>query len=896
MNTRDQITSNHLVVVGSSAGGIEALSILVSTLPADFPAPIVLAQHLDPQRPSNLAAILQRRATLPVKVITVHTPLRAGEIYVVPENCHVSIKDGYAEVQEDQHGRPKPSLDLLLSSAARAYGERLIAVILTGLGSNGSMGAIEVKKAGGIVIIQNPETARFPSMPLSLPPYIVDIQVDIERIGPLLYDLLAGNHIPSQEEQGEVLDGILSYLKDQEQIDFRMYKPSVLLQHIRYRMLVTSTPTMYDYLNYLQLTPAESEELVKALLVAHTAFFHGSEAYAYLKNSVLPELLDRTRDRDRTFRCWSAGCATGEEAYSLAILLADLLGPEISQWSIKVFATDLSDAAISFARRGVYSENMLTGLPPEFRMRFFEHVDHRYRISKTLRKMVVFGQQDLARSTPFSTIDLVLCRNVLSYFTPDMQEFALKQFSFSLFPGGYLFLGDTEAVHPPQTLYESAGRKWNVYRCIKKASPVPQFPVDSVMTRTRIEKHPGSSALAFPSEQLSKPQAALSTFDLGQVRRYYEMLFRAFPIGIIVIDDGYHIVTANDLSRRLLRLPATYVEQDFFHVVPGLPYAHVRSAIDEAFRERSAITLPEVELDLRAGGSGRFITLLLSPIQVHAIRPELVAISVIDVTEQVQTRRHLQAMQSEQAQLLDELGAANTRLNEVNAALLKANLELQAVNEDMTVTQEELQARLEELETTNAELQSNFEELESDDAELQATNQDMETTIEELQVTSEMLGTSNEELRARAKELQEQLASLTDERGRLAEIIERVPFSFVVLHGPDLRVEAISPDYAMRLSGQDVLGQPFSQVVGRLWTAEVPLVRLTSEVYQQNSQRSISTEVTEAPGGRSQRHPAYTLVPSHGPDGTVSGVIIYAIGETEEREQAEEADPINVIP
>lgn len=900
MNTSDQITSsNHLVVVGSSAGGIEALSILVSTLPADFPVAIVLAQHLDPQRPSNLGAILQRRTTLPVNVIAAHTPLRAGEIYVVPENRHITINDGYAEVQEDQQGRPKPSLDLLLSSAARAYGERLIAVILTGLGSNGSMGAFEVKKAGGTVIIQNPETARFPSMPLSLPPAIVDIQVDIERIGPLLYDLLVGKHIPSQEEQGEVLDDILSYLEDQEQIDFRMYQPSSLLQHIRYRMLATSTPTAHNYLDYLQSTATESRELVKALLVTHTAFFHGSGAYAYLKSTVLPELLERARDRDHTFRCWSAGCATGEEAYSLAILLADLLGPEISQWSIKVFATDLSNAAISFARRGVYSENMLTGLPPEYRNRFFERIDHRYRIAKTLRKMVVFGQQDIARSTPFSTIDLVLCRNVLSYFTHDMQEFALKQFAFSLFPGGYLFLGDTEAVHPPQTLYESASRRWHVYRCINKASPVTQFPIDSVHIRTRMEKRPGSSVLAVPSEQLTEPQAALPSFDLGQLRRYHEVLFRTFPIGIIVIDDGYHIVTANDLCRRLLRLPATLVEEDLLHVVPGLPYSQVRTAIDEAFRERSAITLSEVELDFRAGGSGRFMTLSLSPIQVYGTRPELVAISVIDVTEQVQTRRHMQAMQAEQAQLLDELGAANMRLNEVNAALLKANQELQAMNEDMMVTQEELQSKLEELETTNEELQSNFEELESDDAELQATNQDMETTIEELQVTSEMLGTSNEELLARAKELQEQLALLAGERGRLTEIIEQAPFYFVVLRGPDLRVETMSPDFALQLSGQEVLGRPFSEVVGRLWKADVPLLRLANEVYQQDAHRSIpsiSTDVAEEPGGSSERYPAYILVPSHDTEGTVSGVIIYATGGAEEREQAAGADPLNMTP
>jgi two-component system CheB/CheR fusion protein len=891
MSTSDQRpSSDRLVVVGSSAGGIEALSILVSTLSADFPAPIVLAQHLDPQRHSKLGAILQRCTTLPVKVIMAHTSLRAGEIYVVPENRHVTIQDGYVEIQEDQQGRPKPSLDLLLSSAAKAYGNHLVAVILTGMGSNGSIGAIEVKKAGGIVIIQNPETARFPSMPLALPPSIVDLQVDLERIGPLLYNLLAGNSVSSQEERGEVLDDILSFLKNHEQISVYMYRPPVLQQHIRYRMLATGMPTMHDYLNYLQSTRAEPGELAKALLVTHTAFFQNSGASVYLQSTILPELLDRALDRDHSLRCWSAGCATGEEAYSLAMLLADLLGPEISQWSIKIFATDPSEAAISFARRGVYAESMLVGLPLAYKMRFFERVDHRYRISKTLRKMVVFGQQDIVRSTPFSKIDLVLCRNVLSSFTSDAQEFALRQFAFSLFPGGYLFLGDSEAVSLPRTLYEPVSQKWQVYRCINRASPVASFPIVSTLTRPRIEERPDTSALAVSAEQLAEPQNALPSFDLEQLRSYYEVLLRAFPIGIIVIDDGYHIVTANSLARRLLRLPAKLVEQDFLHAVPGLPYAHVRTAIDEVFRERSEITLSEVELDIRAGGSGRFITLSLSPIQLRAIRPELVAISVIDITEQVHSRRHLQAMQAEQAQLLGELGAANKRLNEVNTALMKANEELQVMNEDLTVTQQELQARLEELEATNEELQSNFEELESDDEDLQATNQDMETTIEELQVTSEMLGTSNEELHKQAQELQEQLTLLSDERGRLAEILEHVPFSFVVLRGPELSVESISPDYALIIHGQEVLGRPFSEVVGLIWAADLPLLRLANEVYQQDAQRNVPAVgpgVSETPGGRGERHPAYTLIPTHATGGTISGVIIYATDEAEEGEHAD---------
>jgi len=887
MSTSDYTTSaDRLVVVGSSAGGIEALSVVVSTLPPDLPAPIVLAQYLDPGRHSSMGALLQGHTILPMHVIAAHTPLRAGEIYVVPENRHVTINYGSIETQEDQVGRPKPSLDQLLSSAAAAYGERLIAVILAGSGSNGALGAIEVKRAGGTVIIQNPQTARFPAMPLALPPTIVDIRADIERIGPLLSDLLTGRHLPRKEEQGEVLERILSYLMEQEQIDFRMYKTSALLEHIGYRMLVTSIPTLRDYLAYLQSVPAEARELIKALLVTYTEFLRDPGAFAYLKNELLPELIARARDRDHALRCWSAGCATGEEAYSLAMLLVDLLGAELAQWRIKIFATDLSEEAISFARRGVYSENLLKELPPGYRERFFERTDYGSRVVKLLRQMVVFGQQDMARTTPFSAIDLVLCRNVLSYLTPETQEFVLNQFAFSLFPGSYLLLGKAEAIHPAHTLFEAVSRDWNMYRCIGKAAPSARFPAASALPRSTVPS--ASPTLHRAREQPGEPPLSL---DLGQLRRYNEQLFRFLPIGMVVIDRGYHLVTANGISRRLLRLPATVVEQDFLHVVPGLPYTQVRGAIDAALRERRAITLPEVELDVIAGGSGRIVALAVAPIQLTATHPELVAISVIDLTEQVQAQRRLEAMQTEQAQLVDELGASNKRLNEAIQALLKANEELEAANEDMILTQEELQARLLELETMNEELQASFAKLESDEERLQATSQDMETANEQLQATSEALEAANTELNARAGELQEQIVLLTDERSRLVAVIEQAPFSTVVLRGPDLLVEMLSPHYTERLHGQNVLGRPLSEVVGRLWSADLPVLRLAGEVYQQDAPRSIprtDTEVPGAPGGGGERHPPYILVPSHEADGTVSGVIIYATCEAEAGEQAGE--------
>ena len=376
---------NDLVVVGSSAGGVGALSTLVSTLHKNFPAPLVLAQHLDPQRPSQLASILERRSTLPVVLVAEDspTPLEPGKIYVVPANRHVKIRDGHVHLEGDHAERPKPSVDLLLSSAAASYGEHLIAVILTGSGSDGAAGAVEVKNAGGVVIIQNPDTAPYPSMPLSLPPTAVDHVAEMEQIGPLLFDILKGPNLPASEKVEDPLHDLLAQVSAQTNIDFRNYKASTILRRVGRRLAVTRNSNLRDYADYLRTHPDEVKELIRTFLIKVTGFFRDPEAFDFLQSTIVPELIERGRDNGRSLRIWSAGCATGEEAYSLALLFANQLGPEFPEWNIKVFATDLAADAIAFARRGLYPENVLSDLPAEYRERFFERVDHGYRCLKT---------------------------------------------------------------------------------------------------------------------------------------------------------------------------------------------------------------------------------------------------------------------------------------------------------------------------------------------------------------------------------------------------------------------------------------------------------------------------------------------------------------------------------
>jgi two-component system CheB/CheR fusion protein len=883
-------TSTHsLVVIGSSAGGIEALSILVGTLPENFPAPVVLAQHLDPTRPSNLDQILQKRTPLPVEVVTASSVLRPGRIYVVPSNHHVSIQDGHVEVQGDTLKRPLPSVDTLLTTAARAYSEHLIAVILTGSGSDGASGAVDVKNAGGIIIVQNPQTARYPSMPLSLPPTIVDYELNVEQIGPLLYELLTKSSTPPTEERTEdILRDILVQVSRQASIDFRPYKTSTILRRIGRRMVVTHNRNMRDYAEYLKNNPEEAGELVKAFLINVTQFFRDTEAFTYLSNEILPKLIAQARQRDHVLRLWTAGCATGEEPYSLVMLLTNLLGAELPEWSIKIFATDLDEAAINFARRGVYSEALLKGIPNEYRDRFFEHVDQGYRISKTLRQMVIFGQQDLSRSAPFPRIDLVLCRNVLIYFTPELQDTVLSQFAFSLYPNGYLFLGKAETVRPVQAFYELVNKQWKVYRCIANALPLGHRQHFSDVSMPQLERNP----MKRQNRSMSKPDVeqkpSASSLEISQLRRFNEVLLRFLPVGVVVIDRAYRIVTANGAARRLLGLREVGFDQDFLHAVRGVPYHQVRIAIDTVFRERSPINLAEVELESVTGEHGRYVNLSLALVQVEAGLPDLALISVTDVTGQVQVRQQLEMVQAEQRKLMSDLGIANKHLSDMNKELTDTNEGLQVANEELVLTHEELQASIEEFETTNEELQATNEELETNNEELQATNEELETT--------------NDELRARTNELQEMTMVLENERSRLARMVELAPFYILVLRGPSLIVEAYNPHYAHSVENRPVQGQPLEKVVDLFWDTGLEILHLARDTYHLDAPQSRSRVPTAFPkrdAGREQSKAYFTYasVPSHDASGRVDVVVIYALDETEQRfrEGIEERKRMNVI-
>lgn len=866
-NSGDSEADNKdLVVVGSSAGGIGALSTLVSTLNKSFPAPLVLAQHLDPQRPSNLGSILERRTTLPVVLVDEHEPtkLEGGKIYVVPANRHVRINDGHVLLEADHVDRPKPSVDLLLSSAARSYGEHLIAVILTGAGSDGAVGAVDVKNAGGVVIIQNPQTAAYPSMPLSLPPTAVDHVVEIEAIGPLLYDILKGIDLPASPDRVEdPLRELLTHVSGETNIDFRNYKATTILRRIGRRMAVTHNSTIKDYIDFVRTNPDELNELVRAFLIKVTGFFRDPDAFEVIKSSIIPELIDRGRQNGRALRLWSAGCATGEEAYSLAMLIADHLGPEFPEWNTKIFATDLAADAIAFARRGLYPENVLTDLPEDYRVRYFERIDHGFRVSKTLRQVVIFGHQDISRGVPFPRIDLVTCRNLLIYLKPDLQQVVLDLFAYSLHQShGYLFLGKAETARPTKATFELVNKKWKIYRCL--GGPLP-FPLHEPSFSAGFASHSSRETRRPPVPPVPGAQRDWSPteLDIAQLRRLNETMLRHTDAAVVIIDRQYRILTINAAARRLLGIRDLGYDQDFLHTVRGMPYQEVRQAIDTCFRERSTMHLQELQLDEASEISGKFVSFTVMAMKVEQGAPELAVITVADVTDQVQIKRRLDAVQREHSELVGELSSANKRFATINKEIQDANEELQAANEELMLTQEELQATNEEFEATNEELQ--------------ATNEELETNNEELQATNEELQTTNDELTARTLELQELSKHHRIEQLQLAALLERFPHYIMVLNAEDLTVHAINPAYKQLLHDRNVQGVPMSELFrGRQVEELIKLLRTAARELQTLHTDPIFASVDGEHHGDDVRF-IHTIVPVGDASGSsVSRLFLYS--------------------
>ncbi|MEO6207735.1 MAG: CheR family methyltransferase [Candidatus Limnocylindrales bacterium] len=743
---------DRLVVIGSSAGGIEALSTLVSTLEPSFPAPIVIAQHLDPRHTSHLGEILGRRTALTIDTIVGPTPLKAGVIYLVPEDRHVEITDHAATVLPAGDAGPKPSIDLLLGSAALAYGEGCVAVILTGSGSDGSAGALKVKAAGGTVIIQDPATASFPSMPRSLAPSSVDIVASLDVMGPVLTRLVSADGALGGEQDGDV-SILLERLRMTNGIDFSTYKSPTILRRLQSRLVATNQPSVRYYTRYLESNPDEYQRLISSFLIKVTGFFRDPKVMRYLRDKIMPELAQEARSSGE-LRLWSAGCATGEEAYTLAILAADALGEDLGKIQVRIFATDLDSEALAFGRRGVYPQAALHDLSGKQRAAYFHDVDGEAEVSKEIRSMVVFGQHDLGVRAPFPRMDMILCRNVLIYFTREMQERALSVFAYSLREGGRLILGTSETVAPLAHAFVVEDQRLKVYRSVGEA----RIP-GAVLS---VRRHP-----LVPPRQTSLDRSIATTRVDRDRRRlsveHAERVINDLPIGVAVVGPAYAILRINRMARDLLGIHGPALGHDLIHLAETLPTTELRSAIKAALAGETTAAIHEINGTDPSVPIIRYIQLTVRPHREPGSEISGAQLVFVDVTGPEQDRQAVAGLTAQ----VEEANQQRRRVVEANHALAAANDQLQIANEDFLFNAEEAQSSREEMETLAEELQ--------------ATNEELETLNEELQATNEELQTANDDLATQTVELAEQQGELATGRDRLAAIIHGMSDALLVV-------------------------------------------------------------------------------------------------------------------
>src|SRR5665811_415763 len=783
---------SQLVVVGSSAGGIEALTTLVGGLPSEFPVPIVIAQHLDPKHQSHLAEILARESPLPVRTVSDREELTPGTIFVIPANRHVEIDDHHVTVRAEGPDGPKPSVDHLLATAATAFGERLIAVILTGSGSDGTAGSRAVKEADGMVIIQDPDTAAYPSMPRSLAPTTVDTAVSLENLGPLLGELVADGVTSRDIESDTSLQGVLDRVFTSRGVDFSTYKPSTIARRLHRRMVATGTQSFDNYLAYMDDHPEEEQHLISSFLIKVTEFFRDPALYEHLREQVLPELIAAAREGAHELRLWSAGCATGEEAYSLAVLVADLLAGERGSLDVRIFATDLDEEALAFARRGIYPAEALKNMPSGIVERHFTREDGDFQVNKAVRGMVLFGHHDLGQRPPFPNIDMVLCRNVLIYFAPELQRRVLQLFGHALRDGGYLVLGKAETPRPLADMFTESNRKLRLYR---RDGPRPRLPAAHGPARmpARLTGEPNQGVRTRPSLEYAVQEARVEMAEEHDRNTVLERRFRNLPVGLAVIDRRYDIQVINAAARSWLGIHSLAIGEDFIHLAESIPSTALRGAIDAVARGEESAPLDVETVDTTTGDILHLVLRCYPDTLNGDDTMATILITVVDVTSIVNEREHRARSVTELERERDELKERSSRLAESNRHLLSAN-------RDVTGAVQDLEEQNDSLRIANDGFQVSSEEIETLNEELQSTNEELETLNEETQATVEELNNANEDLQAKTVQLEELADRYANEQSQLNAILTNMDDAVLVVTR-DGEVVRTNPTYDELMHG-----------------------------------------------------------------------------------------------
>ncbi len=718
-----------IVGIGASAGGLEALEIFLANVPAESGMAFVIVQHLDPTYKGMLVELLQRGTPMPVFQAKDRMRVKANCVYVIPPNKDLSILHGVLHllVPLAPRGLRLP-IDFFLRALAEDQQEHSLGVILSGMGSDGTLGLRAIKEKGGSVFVQSPETAKFDGMPSSaIDAGLADVIAPVDELPASIRDFI--HHAPlftqpgllDEDQAKNSIEKALLLLRAQTGHDFSLYKKTTVHRRIERRIGLHHMKNIAAYLPYLRENPQEVEILFNELLIGVTSFFRDPAAWEALKTMALPALLAE-RAPEQTLRAWVTGCSSGEEAYSLAMLFKEALDSIKPQklaktFSLQIFATDLDAKTIEKAREGLYPVNITAEVSPDRLERFFVKTERGYRVNKEIREMVIFAQQNLIMDPPFTKLDLLCCRNLLIYLTPELQKKLLPLFHYSLSPGGILFLGNSETIGGFTDLFATLDAKTRLYRRREAvlAERTIDFPI--LFTAARTGK----------AEQAQKPTANLQILADSLILQTYA------PAAVLTNETG-DILYINGRTGKYLEPAAGKANWNIFAMArEGLRY-ELTGAFQKALREQKTVALKN--LVVGTNGGTHTIEVTIQPIHEKNALEGMVLIVFRDV-ELISKASGKPRRGSTQSARLDEL----------ERELNQARQEVQSIREEMQTSQEELKSANEELQSTNEELQSTNEELTTSKEEMQSMNEELQTVNNELQANVNELSHTNNDLK-----------------------------------------------------------------------------------------------------------------------------------------------------
>ncbi len=717
---------NSLLVVGlgASAGGLEALKSFFSSMPENSGMAFIVIMHLSPEHESSMAELLQMQTTLKVTQANDQDEIEEGHVYVIPPNKIRSVGDSHLELSEVDHQK-EAVIDLFFRSLGKGHGRKCVSIVLSGTGSDGSTGLKTVKEEGGMAIVQDPKEAKYDGMPRSaINTGLVDkvlavkeMPDELQRYKKNLFEITVSDHAEELKDgDTEIVETILEKVRAETNHNFQNYKRTSVLRRIKRRMQVNRVTQLSDYLSYLEENPDEIKELFKDLLISVTNFFRDEKTFAALREKVIPKLFE-DKSRDDQIRVWIPGCATGEEAYSIAMLLTEYARNTNAPPEIQLFATDIDKSALGIARAGRFPESIAADLSSRQLEQYFIKDGFEYQIKSEISNMILFAGHDLLRDPPFSKLDLISCRNLLIYLNRKLQSQVFDLFHYALRAGGRLFLGQSDSSLEATELFTPVDKKHQIYR--QKPTSNSDFHIPELPSRF------GKGVPRAMADGHKSPERSKTGFE----ELHRELMMKRYIPPSLIINGDYDVLHSSGPIDKYLNYSGGEPSRNLLEMItPGLKQP-LRNALFQAGKEDVSLPLYK-QVQYNREDETRQVEIV-----IHAVDEADVPDGLMYVV------------------FKEEKAAKLTAAKNIDTASGEEAEIIEALEKELEYTKEQLSVSVEDYETSNEELRASNEELQSMNEELQSTTEELETSKEELQSVNEELKTVNEELEGKIEKL-----------------------------------------------------------------------------------------------------------------------------------------------